>query len=342
MKVIILAGGSGTRLWPISRDAYPKQFVDIGISNLTLFQQTFSRSMLIVHPEDIIIVANKEYNDIINTQIDNLGVDRKKPTIILEPEAKNTLPAIFSAVFMFGQDTDETFIVFPSDHIIKHPSILIDEIKSSTSLAKENIITFGIPATSPNTGYGYIKPDYPLEVGYKVKEFKEKPNLLLAKEYVNQGYFWNSGIFMFGSKFFIDQTKRNSPEIYEAFVSSASLEEAYSNIKVKISIDYGILEKTENIVVVRADVGWNDVGSFDSLYEMSQKDENGNFYNGSNLISLSAFNNFVHSTKKKTVSLIGISNCIIVDTEDAILVCSMGDSQRVKEVVEENRTKRTG
>lgn len=333
MKVIILAGGCGTRLWPLSRDRYPKQFIKIKKEAPSLFQETFERSLLICEINDIYVVTNEKYKFLVMGAIEELGHDYNESNIFIEPEAKNTLPAIYAGVHWISKDQDSTVVVFPSDHRILRSNDFSDIIKSSEKLTKDHIITFGIKPDSPNTGYGYISPAGEKLNGYIVEKFHEKPDHEMALSYIEKGYFWNSGIFMFNSGFFVNEVRTYANNIYEAFDTSTNMKEAFSKIDTKVSMDYGIMEKSSKIVVVPVDVGWNDLGSFDSFYDVYERDENDNIVEPENIV-IDSKNNYIYSETGKLVASIGVEDLIIVDNRDALLICKKDQSQKVKQVVD--------
>ena len=334
MKIIILAGGSGTRLWPLSRNRYPKQFIKLQENMPSLFQETFSRSLLLADIDDIYIVTNERYKFLVMGAVEELGYDYREENILIEPESKNTLPAICAGVYGSADNSNESILVFPSDHRVVKVQEFVDAIKSSEELTKDSIITFGIKPDGPNTGYGYISPGSKKLNGFVVEEFKEKPQHDMAVAYVEEGYYWNAGIFMFNRDFFIGEVKEHAKNIYGAFESSSSIFEAFSKIDEKLSIDFGILEKSKNIVVTPLDIGWSDLGSFDALSDILEKDDSNNILNSDNIV-IDSQNNYISSEKGKLISTIGISDMIIVDNRDAMLICKKNQSQKVKEVVSE-------
>ncbi len=333
MKVIILAGGSGTRLWPLSRDRYPKQFIKLQGDSSSLFQDTFKRSLLLVNLDEIYVVTNEKYKFLVMGAVEELGYKYNESNIIIEPESKNTLPAIYAGVNEIIKKGNDNVIVFPSDHMILKSQEFVKIIKNSEALTKDSIITFGIKPDGPNTGYGYIAPGSEKLNGYEVKAFKEKPEHEVAVTYVEEGYYWNAGIFMFNTEFFINEVKLYAKNIYNAFKTSNDIKEAFSKIDEKISIDYAIMEKSKNVTVAPVDIGWNDLGSFDSFYDIFKKDENSNICDNNNIL-IDSKNNYVYSEKGKLVSIVGVDNLIVVDNRDALLICKKEQSQRVKEVVE--------
>ncbi|PKM58409.1 MAG: mannose-1-phosphate guanylyltransferase/mannose-6-phosphate isomerase [Firmicutes bacterium HGW-Firmicutes-3] len=333
MKTIILAGGSGTRLWPLSRDGYPKQFIKLLGKKESLFQETFRRSLLLSSIEDIYVVTNEKYKFIVMFEVEELGYTYSEENILVEPEAKNTLPAIYAGVNNIIKKGHDIVVVFPSDHMVVKNEELVAIINESEALTVNSIITFGIQPDGPNTGYGYISPGENKLNGYVVNSFKEKPTPDKAIEYIHKGYYWNAGIFMFDSALFSGEVKKYSTEIYEAFETSDNIKDAFSKISTNVSIDYGIMEKSDKVAVVPVDIGWNDLGSFDAFYDVFQADENDNISEEQNII-IDSRNNLIQSHKGKIVAVMGINDLIIIDNKDALLVCKKEQAQNVKNVVE--------
>ncbi len=329
MKSIILAGGVGSRLWPLSREYYPKQFIKFKPFEKSLFQMTFERCLRLSNIEDIYIITNEKHKFLVMGQIEKLGYSFNEENILVEPIGKNTLPAIYYGVKEIKKYGDDVVGVFPSDHLIGNVDEFVKTIKKGEKIAKDYLVTFGIKPTKPHTGYGYIKPGKELDIGYKVEEFKEKPDLDTAKEYLKKGYLWNSGMFLFRTDVFEEEVKKHCPEVYEAF-KLEDIDEIYK-IVPDISIDYGVMEKSDKVAVIPLNIKWSDLGSFDAFYEEFEKDKNGNIVYGENVV-IDSKNNLVNVHGGKIVSLIGVEDLIVVDTKDALLICKKEHSQKVKDV----------
>lgn len=333
MKAIILAGGSGTRLWPLSRSKYPKQFIKLqGIGN-TLFQMAIQRCLNFCGPEDIYVVTNRDYEFVIQSQLEELGYRAGALHVLLEPFAKNTLPAIFNGVKEIRKQGDDVTVVFPSDHMIHDPSMLINSIIQGKELAKEFIFSFGIVPTFPEVGYGYIKPGEKLAVGYRIAEFKEKPDFETAKQYIAADYYWNSGMFMFDSALFNQEVQKWAPEVYNAFQAD-SVEDCFRNCP-KISIDYGVMEKTGKSAMIPLEMDWDDLGNFSSFFEeyAEKRDENNNILLGEE-IAIDSSNNLVYGIDGRLCALVGVQDLVVIDQRDAMLICHKDRTPDVKAVVD--------
>ncbi len=333
MVNMILCGGSGTRLWPISRTLLPKQFVKI-FGGKSLFQDTVTRNSGMC--SSTFVVSNAEQYFLAYDQLEDLKVEGSR--FLLEPVGRNTAPAI--ALACFELDKEEIVLVTPSDHVIKNQKNYEEVLQKAKDLASEdNLVTFGITPDFPETGFGYIEAD-----GLNVKSFKEKPNLETAETYLEKGnYYWNSGMFCFKAGVFLDELKEYSPKIYEA--SKTAFDNAKKDGMIRIthddmmsipedSIDYAVMEKSSKVKVVPSDISWSDLGSFDSLADEFPKDENGNTVDESNIL-IDAKNNLIVSEEEKVITAIGVEDLIIVDTADALLITKKGQSQKVKEAVAE-------
>ncbi|ASJ06749.1 mannose-1-phosphate guanylyltransferase/mannose-6-phosphate isomerase [Thermococcus pacificus] len=337
MKTLILAGGKGTRLWPLSRELMPKQFVRF-LDGESLFQKTVKRALKFSKPGEIFIVTNRKYKFRVLDDLSELGVEVPEENLLLEPVGKNTLPAIYWG----AKRIEETFgdsiaAVLPSDHLIDAGEAYERAFRNAEKLAREHLVTFGIKPTKPHTGYGYIRPGEALRegddiLGYRVGEFKEKPDLETAKRYVEEGYYWNSGMFAFNTGVFLDEVKKHAPEVAKAF-EEESIEKAYE-LAPDISIDYGVMEKTDKAAVVPLNTYWNDLGSFDAIYDVLEKDEDGNavVMKGKKTyhIGVNSKNNLIMA--ERLTATVGVEDLIIIDTDDALLVAHRGEGQRVKEV----------
>jgi mannose-1-phosphate guanylyltransferase len=341
MTNIILCGGSGTRLWPISRTLMPKQFVKL-FENKSLFQLTVERNSKVCDSQ--LIVSNTEQYFLALDQLEELNQTHNK--YLLEPVGRNTAPAI--ALACMALDADELVLVTPSDHLIKDEMEYAKVLKKAQELADEDsLVTFGITPSFAETGFGYIEAD-----GLNVKAFHEKPNLETATKYVDAGnYYWNSGMFCFKAGVFLDELQKHSPEIYEscqralneasgsaASVAPSELTRIKHEDMLAIpedSIDYAVMEKSDKVKVVPSDIGWSDVGSFDALFEELPKDANNNTKNEKH-ISIDSKNNLIYA-KDKYIATVDIEDTIVVDTGDALLISKKGSSQKVKEVVAQVR-----
>ncbi|WP_096016648.1 mannose-1-phosphate guanylyltransferase/mannose-6-phosphate isomerase [Campylobacter lanienae] len=329
MTNVILCGGSGTRLWPLSRKLMPKQFLPL-FDDKSLFELTYDRNFKIC--DNIVIVANEEQYFL---ALDQLG--DKKAKYILESLSKNTAAAITLAALSLPKD--EIVLVTPSDHIIKDEIKYNDIIQQAVKFANDDcIVIFGVEPTYPETGYGYIKFN-----NNDVIEFVEKPNLQRASEFVNSNeYLWNSGMFVFKVSYFLKQMKELANEIYTLSLNAYNNSIKFDNIiKIQtqdmmdipsISIDYALIEKSNNIKIIKADVSWSDVGSFESLSKELKKDDN--YINVKNRVIESKNNFFYSQDKNKFIAAIGVDDLVVVDTKDALLITKKSESQRVKEIYE--------
>jgi len=337
MKTILLAGGSGSRLWPLSRDLYPKQLLALD-NNESLLQQTYKRALLFSDCRDIVTITNIKHYENIKLQLNKIN---EKNLVIAEPSLKNTAPAIACALEYFKQKSgiDDTVLIVPSDHLIRENNQFRQTIQQAQCLAQNGyIVTFGIKPTYPETGYGYVKTQGDLLGGMKVDKFVEKPDLNLAQEYIKSGnYYWNSGIFMGKIEVLLDEFKNFMPDITENLtkLDFSKTTEINNDIYEKmpsISIDYAIMEKSKKVALVELRSDWNDLGSWQSLYASKQKDVNGNVIVG-NVVTNNVKNSFIYS-QKELLAVSDLEDVIIVGTEDAVMACQMKASQNVKKLYE--------
>lgn len=333
MKIIILAGGGGTRLFPLSRDCYPKQFLHV-IEDKSLLAQTIERFLGLVEAKDIIIVTNERY--IFHVQAELKTINAKEAHIITEPMGKNTAPAIALAQSycqdVLQCDDDEILFVSPSDHLIKPIDTFQDLIKNAQDIAKDNIVTLGIKPTKPEIGYGYIEAEKNNNLAKKVISFKEKPDLATAKEYIASGnYYWNGGMFMFSIATMQDELIKYMSAIIDITQNGYQYTiDNFANMP-DISIDYAVAEKSQKMMMIPMEnVYWNDIGSFDAIAEvLSDKDKN--VFKG-DILAENCTDTMIIGDNR-LIAGIDLENLMIIDTPDALLVAKKGESQKVKNIV---------
>lgn len=351
MHVVIMAGGSGTRFWPYSRDGRPKQFLDVVGTGRSLLQMTFDRFIEITTPDKIWVVTNEKYDGLVKEQLPDLGADQ----ILLEPEKRNTAPCIaYAAYKILKQDPDASMIVTPSDHAIfkekEFRKVINTALKDATN--EEHLITIGIRPNRPEIGYGYIQ--YISEPGStvkKVKTFTEKPQLDLAKKFLESGDFlWNSGIFIWSIDAIIRAFETHDEEMATLFAGGLKeyftkgeksfIKKTYSHCK-NISIDYAIMEKAENVYVVPGEFGWSDLGSWNALHEIRDKDKNDNVIEGSAL-TYDSKDNFIKGNKDKLILVQGMEGYLIADFDDVLLICKKEDSSIFKDFISDAKSHKGG
>ena len=334
MYGLILAGGSGSRLWPLSRELYPKHLLNIIQDSESLLQSTFIRLKECMPETNIISMTGVKHFSNVKYQLSSVA---ENPVVLSEPIAKNTAPAIILATKYITEVSkeDPVILVVPSDHLIKDITGFAQSVKEGEKLAEQGfIVTFGIKPSYPETGYGYINSTD----GVKVNRFVEKPDEELAKKYLADGhYYWNGGIFMFKASTLLSEAEKCAPEIYNLlknfeFTKSSDIPFTEFDKMPNISIDYAIMEKSDKIALVQLKSDWNDLGSWKSIYDVNKKDENGNVLVG-HVLDEGSKNSLVYSSSK-LVATIGLEDTILVETEDAILACKMEKSQDVKKVYE--------
>jgi mannose-1-phosphate guanylyltransferase len=349
---VIMAGGVGARFWPRSREKNPKQLLEISGEG-TMIQNTIRRLGDFVEQKNVFVVTNKMQKDAVMQQLPNVP----SANILVEPVGRNTAPCIgLAAMFVQRLDPEGVMVVLPADHIIQDEREFVRVLDLGARVANESgsLVTIGIQPNRPETGYGYIqvRDDSSgaafIEDGvFKVKTFAEKPNPQMAQQFLDSGDFlWNSGMFMWRVDVILSEIQRSMPDLHEQLKMLApslgtpmfeqSLERAYGMVR-SISIDYGVMEKAKSVYVIRGNFGWNDVGSWDEVCRMAPKDDRGNSTNGK-VISVNTHNTYVHAPGK-LVATVGVDDLIIIQTDDALLVCKKDASQDVKEVVDYLRRK---
>jgi mannose-1-phosphate guanylyltransferase len=343
-----MAGGIGSRFWPFSRSHYPKQFHDVLGVGQTMLQQTAERFRTVCPPGNIFVVTNRDYKQLVIEQLPFLKDDQ----ILSEPVGRNTAPCIAYACFKIAsQNPDARIVVAPSDHLILKEEVFVRKITQALGAADEDVlITLGIKPSRPDTGYGYIQfieeEGQPLK---KVKTFTEKPNMELAKMFIQSGDFvWNSGIFVWHVKSILRAFASYLPEISEIFDEGVSVyftdqEESFINRAYaqcrNISIDYGVMEKAGNVYVMLSDFGWSDLGTWNSLYSMSTKDEQGNVVSG-NVMTYDSYNCIIKTPKDRLVVVQGLEEYIVAEHDNVLMICRLEDEQMVKEFVADVKSKK--
>jgi len=343
---VIMAGGIGSRFWPMSRSTFPKQFHDVLGLGQTLIQMTYERFLKICPPENILIVTNADYKDLVKSQLPDLTDEQ----LLLEPARRNTAACIAYANYKIAaRNSNARIIVAPSDHLIMKEDAFIETVELAIDQCAESdsLITLGIKPSRPDTGYGYIQftgdPETNIKRVKKVKTFTEKPNLELAKEFLASGdFYWNSGIFIWSLSSIQKAFETHLSEMNELF---ADIAEAYNTPKEagqianvyavceNISIDYGILEKAEDVKVVLSDFGWSDLGTWGSLYTHLNKDDHGNGILGKQVILSDSSGNVVKAPDDKLVAIHGLDNHVVIDTGDILLICPLSEEQSIKQIV---------
>jgi mannose-1-phosphate guanylyltransferase/mannose-6-phosphate isomerase len=338
---VILAGGWGTRFWPLSRSEYPKQILRL-LSSESMLQSTVERLLPRIPPERLAVVTNASQAGLIHQELQKKGWDEVR--IWVEPQGRNTAAAVgLAAVFLGQAAADTVMAVFPADHFIRDQARLLQALDLGAAWAQAgNLVTFGIPPTRPETGYGYIKRGSPLDgqgSAYRVERFIEKPPLARAQEFLREGgYCWNSGIFLFRRDVLLEAFSRYLPDMYreltrlQAKDNPPPLEEVYQHL-TSISLDHGILEKAENVTMVPVEMGWNDVGTWEALHELFPRDDRDNVALGR--VMDQGSRECVFFAQNRLVATIGLEKTIVVDTPDATLVCHRDRAQEVKDLVSE-------
>lgn len=329
---IILCGGSGKRLWPLSRENNPKQFLFID-NKLSLFQQTILRAAEVVLEKNIYVVTNEEHKYIAIDQIKNLHL-KDNVNFIFEPQAKNTLAAIsFATKHIFSKNPDSSIIVLSSDHLINNTQKFISTIKDAfTEAENDQFLLIGIQPDKPSISYGYINLEKNTnKKSMSVLGFREKPDLKDAKKYFKEGYLWNAGIFLFKSNLFFQELSIHQSYLYKLLYEEyLSIDQFYDQCE-SVSVDYGLIEKIKHLKVIKATFSWSDLGTWDSISSSRKADRFGNVFSD-NVVQQSTKNTYVYSNKQ-TVALCGIENLVVVSTSDAVLILNKNNSENIKELV---------
>lgn len=341
--VAIMAGGIGSRFWPESRTAKPKQFLDILNTGKTLIQMTYERFLTIVPKENIYVVTAESYEALVKEQLPEMADSQ----ILKEPMRRNTAPCItYVCDKIYARDKNATIVVAASDHLILEEQRFLEVVQRCVDFVKDNtyLVTIGVKPTKPSTGYGYIQfeDDKAQEEFFKVKTFTEKPTLDIAKTFLESGDFlWNSGMFVWKAKTLLEAIRKFLPEVSDAFKDGADyydtpgeeafIRNAYTQC-TNISIDYGVMEKADNVYTIPAQFGWSDIGSWDSLYDEYKHDYLGNAVAGQNVKIYDSANNMIMVPDKKLVVVQGLTDYCVVDTDDVLLICEKAKEQEIKQI----------
>ena len=340
---LIMAGGRGERFWPRSRKNLPKQFLSLTGDGRTMIQLTIERILPIVAIEDIFISTNKDYKELVKQQIPNLP----EQNILCEPVGRNTAPCIgLGAIYISHKYEDALMMVLPSDHLIKYNSMFVSALEDACAIAEENsnLVTIGITPDYPETGYGYIKFNSKIFIddAFAVEHFVEKPNKKKAEEYIKTGnYLWNSGMFVWKTSSILKNIEQHLKDIYNGLqkiqksIGSSFEKDVLKEEFIKFqsqSIDYGVMEKAKNIYTIPSTFGWDDVGSWLAVDRINTSNEYGNIIQG-NILTINTKNCIIEGTEK-LIAIIGLEDTIVVDSDNALLVCKKEDISNVKKVVE--------
>ncbi|MDC3388066.1 sugar phosphate nucleotidyltransferase [Flavobacteriaceae bacterium] len=345
---ILMAGGVGSRFWPVSTSGFPKQFHDMLGTGDTLIQKTFSRLSNLIPKENILILTNEKYNDLVLGQLP----EATQKQVLLEPAMRNTAPCIlYASLKIQKENPDAVMIVAPSDHWIEDEKAFTDNVAQAFEYCSKNdaLMTLGISPTFPNTGYGYIEFDKDAQEDIKVvNQFREKPDYETAKDFISQGNFlWNAGIFMWSAKSVTAAFKKFQPKLYEVFENGiSSYNTALENEFIKnnyakaenISVDYAIMEAAKNVFVAKANFDWNDLGTWGSLYDKLDTDINDNAIVNAKVLAEEASGNMIRTDKEKLVVVDGLNDYIIIDKEEVLMIYPKSKEQDIKKIV--NRVKK--
>lgn len=348
---VIMAGGVGSRFWPLSRTAKPKQFLDILGTGRTFLQQTFDRYSKLIPTENFRIVTNLKYKELVLEQLPQLTEEQ----VLLEPLRRNTAPCVAYAAYKIEtQNPNANLIVAPSDHLIYKEEEFIRQLRNGLDFVQENdaLLTLGIKPSSPETAYGYIQVKTKagfreLENLYEVKTFTEKPDLQMAEIFIESGeFFWNSGIFIWSLQSILKALKQHLPDVSALFANGGKLyntenevhfiNKTYSECPA-ISIDYGIMEKAENVFVLTTEFGWSDMGTWGTLYDNREKDEDGNVIGGDNILTYDTTNCIINVSGEKVAVLHGLDGYIVAESNDTLMICRKEDELLIKKFVTDVR-----
>ncbi len=349
---VIMAGGIGSRFWPLSRISRPKQFLDILNTGKTFLQETFVRFRDICPVENIYIVTNKDYKDIVFEQLPEISHEH----VLLEPQRKNTAPCIAYANYtILKRNPKANIVVAPSDHLITDTDEFKNTIIKGLEFVENNdaLLTIGIKPQRPETGYGYIQVNKDEKINgklFRVKTFTEKPDIKMAKVFYESGeFYWNSGIFIWNIKTInkafethlqeVDALFKEAFQFFSTYKEDYAISTVYAECK-NISIDYGIMEKASNVYVICANFGWSDIGTWGSLFENLPKNDNNNVINGENIVTYNTENSIVNVPNNKLVVINGLSDFIVVDTNDSLLICKKSDEQQIRQIVNDIKIKK--
>ncbi|APX99870.1 mannose-1-phosphate guanylyltransferase [Lacinutrix venerupis] len=346
---ILMAGGVGSRFWPVSTQDFPKQFHDMLGTGETLIQKTFNRLATLIPKENIFILTNERYNDLVFQQLP----DVTKRQVVLEPAMRNTAPCIlYASLKIQKENKDAIMIVAPSDHWIEDEKAFANNVQQAFNFCENNnaLMTLGITPTFPNTGYGYIEYNKASDSNIKpVAQFREKPDYDTAKSFISQGNFlWNAGIFMWSVKSVIEAFKNNQPDLFNLFENGIAtyntdfednfIKDNYGKAE-NISVDYAIMEKSKNVYVIPATFDWNDLGTWGSLYDKLEKDDNANAVVNARTITEDATGNMIRTKADKVVVVDGLQDYIIVDKDEVLLIFPKAKEQDIKKVLQNVKNK---
>lgn len=344
---VIMSGGIGSRFWPISRTSRPKQFLDFFGTGRSLLQQTFDRFKRIIPVENIIIVTNAKYNSLVKEQLPELAPSQ----ILLEPTRRNTAPCIaWSSYHIIAQNPNANIVVAPSDHLILNEENFLEVLRKGLEFVSENdhLLTLGIKPNRPETGYGYIQVEDKIsESLYKVKTFTEKPELELAKVFVESGeFYWNSGLFLWNVQSIKKALNKHLPDIaiklksdkYNTNEEQSFINEAFP-LCPNISIDFGLMEKADNVYVMLGEFGWSDLGTWGSLYDLSPKDESGNVVIDGETVIYNSNNNIISLPKGKLAVIDGLDGYIVTQDGDILMICKKDEEQTIRKFVNDVKVK---